>query len=149
MAEEKAAAPRPSTAAKARAFLAAYRRTCNITRAAAAAGIGSRQHYRWLERYPKYKAAFERAQVVAGDYLESVAVKRATRGWEEPVFYQGMECGRVRRFDGGLLQFLLRGAKPEKYKQSAELTGPGGGPIQAKLEVEFVGPKPEDPAKKA
>lgn len=103
--------------AKARAFLAAYRRTCNLTASAAAAGIGVRQHYRWLERYPKYAAAFERAQLVAADYLESCAIERATIGWEEPVFYQGDECGRVRRFDGGLMQFLLRGAKPEKYRE--------------------------------
>jgi hypothetical protein len=140
----------PSTVAKARAFLAAYRKTCNITESARAAGVGSRQHYRWLEKYPKYKAAFECAQVIAADYLESVAIERASIGWEEPVFYQGAECGRVRRFDGGLMQFLLRGAKPEKYKQSTELTGAGGGPIQAKLEVVFVsGPKAEAPAEKA
>jgi hypothetical protein len=132
-----------STAARARAFLAAYRRTCNITSSAKAAGINPRQHYRWLEKYPKYAAAFESAQRVAADYLESVAIKRATTGWEEPVFYQGEECGRVRRFDGGLMQFLLRGAKPEKYRQSAEVTGPGGGPIQATLEIVFRGAEPK------
>jgi hypothetical protein len=131
--------------ARARAFLAAYRRTCNITRSAAAAGIGPRQHYRWLEKYPKYAEAFKRAGVVAGDYLESMAVQRATVGWEEPVFYQGEECGRVRRFDGGLMQFLLRGAKPEKYKQSTEVTGANGGPIQAKLELVFRTPPPAIP----
>lgn len=139
-------AERTSTVVKARAFLAAYRRTCNITASAAAAGIKPRQHYRWLENYPKYAAAFRRASVVAADYLESVAIERAAVGWEEPVFYKGDECGTVRRFDGGLMQFLLRGAKPEKYKQSAELTGVGGGPIQAKLEIVFVGGKAETPA---
>lgn len=130
---------RAGTVAKALAFLAAYRRTCNITWAAKAAGIDPRAHYRWLAKYPKYAKAFESAKTVAADYLESVAVRRATKGWQEPVFYQGKECGRVRRFDGGLMQFLLRGAKPEKYKQSAEVTGPGGGPIQAKLEIVFRG----------
>lgn len=130
--------------ARANAFLAAYRKTCNITAAAKAAGIGPRQHYRWLEQYPKYKEAFEKATVVAADYLESVAVKRATVGWQEPIFYQGVECGRVRRFDGGLMQFLLRGAKPEKYRQTAEVTGPGGGPIQARLEVVFLSGKKEE-----
>ena len=130
---------RAGTVARAQAFLAAYRRTCNITAAAKAAKIDPRAHYRWLKRYPKYAAAFESAKTVAADYLESVAIRRATKGWEEPVFYQGAQCGRVRRYDGGLLQFLLRGAKPEKYKASAEVTGPGGGPIQATLEIVFRG----------
>jgi hypothetical protein len=133
--------PRVSTVARAKAFLAAYRRTCNITASANAAGIQPRQHYRWLEKYPKYKAAFERAQIVAAGFLESGAVKRATEGWEEPIFYQGAECGRVRRFDGGLMQFLLRGALPEKYNRTAiEHSGPGGKAIQTALEVVFVKP---------
>ena len=130
-------AARRSTAARARAFLAAYRKTCNITASAKAAGIGPRQHYRWLEKYPKYGEAFARAQVVAADHLESVAIKRASVGWQEPVFYQGKACGKVRRYDGGLMQFLLRGAKPEKYRQ-VEVTGAGGAPIKATLEVVFV-----------
>lgn len=94
-----------------------------------------------MEKYPQYAEAFARAQIVAADFLESVAVKRATVGWQEPVFYQGKLCGTVRRFDGGLTQFLLRGAKPEKYRDRSEVTGPGGGPIQATLEVVFVTPK--------
>ncbi len=135
---------RPSTRARARAFLAAYRKTCNITGSAAAAGISPRQHYRWLEKYAKYAAEFERATVIAGDYLESVAVRRAALGWNEPVFYQGRRCGSVRRFDGGLMQFLLRGAKPQKYKNTTELTGKDGAPIAATLEVVFL--KPGAPA---
>jgi hypothetical protein len=124
-----ASKPRPSTAAKARAFLAAYRKSCNLSDAARAAKIDPRSHYRWLKKYPKYAESFERAKVIASDYLESVAVKRATVGWNEPIFYKGMRCGTVRRFDGGLAQFLLRGAKPEKYKQHTEVSGPNGGPL--------------------
>jgi hypothetical protein len=131
--------------ARARAFLAAYRGTCNITESAVAAGINPRQHYRWLAKYPKYAEAFRRAQVVAADHLESIAVERAANGWEEPVFYQGAECGAVRRFDSGLLQFLLRGARPEKYKNSAELTGKDGAPLATTLKFIIVDndtPKP-------
>jgi hypothetical protein len=151
--------PRVSTVARAKAFLAAYRRTCNITASATAAGIQPRQHYRWLEKYPKYKAAFERAQIVAAGFLEACAIQRATIGWEEPVFYQGelvrekiysrngkkfIGYGKpltITRFDGGLMQFLLRGALPEKYNRTAiEHSGPGGKPIDSKLEIVFVKP---------
>jgi hypothetical protein len=132
---------RAATQARARAFLAAYRRTCSIHVAARAAKVNPRAHYRWLLN-EQYAAAFEKAKVVAGDYLESVAVKRASLGWQEPVYYQGKRCGMVRRFDGGLMQFLLRGAKPDKYTSRVELGGKEGAPIESRLEVVFVNAKP-------
>lgn len=130
---------RASTAVKVRAFLAAYRRTCNITQAAKAAGIDPRRHYAWLN-LEGYKELFRKATVVAGDYLEGVAVERATLGWKEPIYYQGKRVGYVRRFDSGLLQFLLRGAKPDKYRERTEITGKDGAPIKATLEVVFLKP---------
>jgi hypothetical protein len=130
--------PRTATVIKARAFLAAYRTNCNITKAAAAAGCSPRRHYVWLEKYPKYAAAFERAQVVAAGFLEAKAVEGAVEGWLEPVFYQGLACGAVRRFDLGARQFLLRGAMPEKYGRKVELTGKDGAPIESRLELVFV-----------
>ena len=107
--------PRTPTVIKARAFLAAYRATCNVTRSAKAAGIGPRRHYVWLEKYPKYKAAFARAQRVAAGMLKDKAVEGATEGWLEPVFFQGAPCGAVRRFDMGMRQVLLRGLLSEEF----------------------------------
>jgi hypothetical protein len=131
--------PLTSTVARARAFLASYRRTCNVTKSAKAAGVQPRQHYRWLLAYPGYAAAFGRAQPVAAQFLEDKAVEFSTDGWLEPVFYQGQACGAVRRHDVGLLQFLLRGANPEKYnRDKVEVTGKDGGPIDNRLEVVFV-----------
>jgi hypothetical protein len=80
--------------------------------------------------------------VQAGEHLETVAVERATKGWLEPIYYQGARCGSVRRYDGGLLQFLLRGTLPEKYGHKTEISGPEGAPLQAKVEVVFI--KPHD-----
>jgi len=44
-------------------------------------------------------------------------------GWEEPVFGSGgtgmgtVEVGAIRKFDSTLLIFLLKGARPEKYRE--------------------------------
>lgn len=103
--------------AKARAFLAAYRQTASITKAAAAAKIDRTMHYRWLSS-ESYRTAFKAAQEEAAELLEDEAVRRATEGTLEPVFYQGIKCGAVRRYSDGLMQFLLRGFKPDKYRQS-------------------------------
>jgi hypothetical protein len=112
--------PRTATVIKARAFLAAYRATCNITKSAQLAGISPRRHYVWLEKYPKYAAAFKRAQVVAAGLLESKVIEGAFDGWTEAVYYQGQPCGEVQRFDLGGRQMLLRGAMREKYGAHVE-----------------------------
>lgn len=123
-----------------RDFLQCYSDTCNVVRAAAAAGIPRSTHYFWLEKDSKYREAYAKRRIRAGDYLESEAVDRATRGWVEPVFYQGAKCGSVRRYSDGLLMLLLRGAKPELYGNKTEISGPQGAPIEAKIEVIFVRP---------
>jgi hypothetical protein len=130
----------PETKEKIQAFFAAYAATCNIVGAARKAGISRTSHYRWLAK-PNYREAFTRAQHLAREYLESELVKRATKGWTEPIFYQGAQCGTVRRFDGATGMALLRGMWPEKYgTQRQEISGPQGTPIQAKIEVVFVRP---------
>jgi hypothetical protein len=125
--------PRTQAEANARAFLAAYRQTASITKAAAAAKIERTMHYRWLKSSESYKLAFENAQAEAAELLEDEAVRRATEGTLEPVFYQGLKVGAVRRYSDGLMQFLLRGFKPAKYASRTELTGPGGGPLEISL----------------
>jgi len=131
-----------TTPERMRAMINAYAETCNIVAACKKAGIARMTHYRWLKR-PRYAAVFEKTKRLAADYLESEAVTRATKGWLEPVYYQGSKCGAVRRFDGGLMQFLLRGMMPERYGSKTEISGPAGEPIQAKIEVVFV--RPQDP----
>jgi hypothetical protein len=116
---------------KARAFLAAFRLTGDITRAAKAAQMERTLHYRWLRDSDAYKKDFAQASEEFGDALEGEAVRRANEGVLEAVFYQGAPCGAIRVYSDGLMQFLLKGFKPAKYAQrvSAELSGPGGGPI--------------------
>lgn len=117
--------------AKARAFLAAFKQTGSITRAADAVKMDRSLHYRWLALSSNYARDFRKASDEFADALEGEAIRRAIEGVLEPVFYQGLPCGAIRVYSDGLMQFLLKGFKPEKYAQrvSAELTGPGGGPV--------------------
>jgi hypothetical protein len=59
----------------------------------------------------------------------------------EGVYYKGKPVGVKRIYSDALLMFLLRGARPEKYRTGVELTGPNGGPLEAGLTVTFVKPK--------
>jgi hypothetical protein len=137
--------PLRSTVARANAFLAAYRKTANLTASARAAGISVRAHYHWLVQYPKYQAAFERSHLVAKHFLKDKAIEYATVGHLEPVFFQGQPCGAIRRHDSGLHQMLLRGAFPEEFGRKIELSGKDGGAIQSRLEVSFVEPAGRTP----
>jgi hypothetical protein len=124
---------------KQRAFLAAYAKIGNISRAAAAAEVSRSLHYRWLED-EGYRAEFDNAHDEACDSLEAEARRRAEEGVDEPVFYKGEVCGTVRRYSDTLMIFLLKGAMPEKYKDRGELqvkkgTGILGGLTDEELEA--------------
>ncbi len=91
-----------------------------------------------MQEDPEYAAAFTEAQEEAADRLEEEARRRAVEGVDEPVFYKGKKCGAIRRYSDSLLIFLLKGVRPEKFKErsSTELSGPQGGDIV----VTFVQP---------
>ncbi len=133
---------------KKRAFLAAYCTTGNVSEAARLAGINRLSHYDWLHSDERYAAVFEQAVEISGDYLEAVARDRATKGWLEPVYYHGTVVGHVRKYSDTLLIFLLKGVRPEKFRDNATIrhTGPGGGAIQIEGDYELSQRLMADPA---
>jgi len=127
------------------AFLAAYRTCGNITRAAIIAKIDRSSHFRWIKENSKYKTIFGDAHEAAADSLEEEARRRASEGWLEPVWYEGSQCGQVRKFSDTLLIFLLKGLRPEKYREriSAELSGS----VQVSVRLEDARVRAEKAAK--
>jgi len=116
---------------KQRAFLAAFAKTCNITRASAAAKVHRTCHFRWMRDDTEYSAAFARAREEAITVLEDEAVRRAHEGIAKPVWFQGNEVGAVQEYSDSLLVVLLKAHKPDTYRENwkGEISGPGGGPI--------------------
>lgn len=99
------------------AFLAAYAKSARISRAADAAGIGRQTHYDWLAHDTEYRAEFVKAKELAMQTLEDEATRRALGDGCEP--------------SDRLMEFLLKGGRPEVYRerQSIEHSGPGGKPL--------------------
>lgn len=157
-------------------FLACYRKTGSITKAAAAAKIDRAIHYRRLGKDPVYAAAFAEAEKEAKAFLtqqaedriveaEDALFTRAVEGWDEPVTYQGGftyepvrdEEGKVvmapdpdtgdpkpvmsdkpvciRKFSDSNLQFFLRGARPEKYRERHQVEHTGTVTIVERLQA--------------
>jgi len=106
-----------------KAFIAHFSLTGNSTASAAAAGVTRRAAELLRERDETFAAAWAEAREEAADHLEDEARRRAVDGWEEPVYGSGgpgrgtEEVGTIRRFDSTLLIFLLKGARPEKYRE--------------------------------
>jgi len=111
------------------AFLAAYSATCNVSRAAKSSKIDRCTHYAWLKENEQYREAFADAKEQAADTLEDEAVRRAHEGVERAATVAGKR-ELVREYSDTLLIFLLKGMRPEKYRERSEVKMPG---LEAKL----------------
>lgn len=106
---------------KQRAFLAAFAQSGIITVAAKTAKVDRKSHLNWLAN-PEYAKAFESAREEALDLMEWEARKRAMRQTKPSDL---------------MLIFLLKGGRPEKYRDNAavKITGADGGPVQINLNI--------------
>jgi hypothetical protein len=140
---------------KARAFLKAFRVTASVTAAAHAVGCSRDLHYRWLADKKGYREAFELAKEQAAQSLEDEAIRRAHSGIFKPNIWKGDFCypeseyeldaerstkrrpvyklkdgakpRGVLEYSDALLMFMLRGARPERYRERAAVEIPGSG----------------------
>lgn len=105
------------------AFLAAYSECGTTKRAAEITGLQRWAHYQWLKTDPEYKKAFAEAKRMACQSLEAEAIRRAVDGWDEPVFYEGVQTAVKRKYSDTLLIFMLKGANPKKYAEFTTHSG--------------------------
>jgi hypothetical protein len=125
-----AALAQRATPKKRAAFLDALERCGNVTQAAVAAGVDRRLMYRTRAADPEFAAKWDEAVELGADALEDEARRRAHDGVEEP-----LTCARglilddygqpvtVRKYSDTLLIFLLKGARPEKYRDNIKVSG--------------------------
>lgn len=107
---------------KQKAFLAAFEETCSVTRAAELAHVDRKTHYAWLDD-PEYRAAFQRSRERAADALEDEAVRRAREGTMRATTVAGKR-EIVVDYSDLLLIFLLKGMRPDKYRERSEVKMP-------------------------
>ena len=84
-----------------RAFLTAYMQCGQLRHSCRQTGLDHTNHYYWLKTDPAYAEAFTQAREYAVDHLEDIAMARATA---------------VEKPSDILLIFLLKAARPEKYR---------------------------------
>lgn len=82
--------------------------------------------YDWRADDATFAAEWDAALDQAADTMEREAFRRAVEGVDEPVYGslgQGMgsgEVGQIRKYSDTLLIFLLKAARPEKFRERTE-----------------------------
>ena len=133
------------------AVLSAFKNCANVTRACEIADIARATFYGWLKEDPGFKASYEAAREEAVQVLEDEAIRRAYVGVERPVYQGGKKVGVVQEYSDTLLIFLLKGARPQKYRDNVrqEVTGADGAPLGPRKVVIHIVPTPSAEDSKA
>lgn len=124
-----------------RLFLRAFASRGIILDGCKAAGVSRKAVRHWRESSEWFSELYDIAMEEAADRIEAEAIRRAVDGYDEPVIYQGMpttivdaETGEqrqltVRKYSDTLMALVLKGARPDKYRENhkVELEGGAGG----------------------
>lgn len=110
-------------------FCRAYAQRGIIREGTTAAGVSRKTYQRWRKEDEGFNEACMEAKRMAVDVLESEAHRRAVDGFQRPVIYQGEVTETYTDYSDSLLSMLMRGNKPEKYKERTEHSGSVGRPM--------------------
>ncbi len=102
----------------------------SITRAGEKVDVSYITICNWRKKDKDFDAAIEAAYHQGTDRIEDEAYRRAVQGTQKPVFYQGEECAVVTEYSDSLLTTLLKGRRPEVYRDRLGISGPNGGPVE-------------------
>lgn len=122
------------------AFLDVYGKTGNLSEALRLSGLTRADVVAARRGDPEFQQMYEDAEATSGDALEAEARRRAVQGVNKIVVQQGMpvymrdNLGRLMRDELGglipvvettysdrLLELLLKGAKPDKYRENVKV----------------------------
>jgi hypothetical protein len=127
---------RPLTRKDRAAFLEALGHGWSVRHAAVHAGRHWRRFYTLRDRDETFAAEWADAVGAGTDVLEHEAFRRAVDGVTEPIYQGGELVGHVQRYSDKLLEFLLRGRRPQTYRDNA---GPDV-PVTIVLQSAFAAP---------
>ncbi|MBN2326733.1 MAG: hypothetical protein JXR73_06230 [Candidatus Omnitrophica bacterium] len=89
-----------------------------VSIAAKAAGISRQTAYNHRHTDSDFATQWDDAIRQASEVLEFEARRRAFEGVLEPVYYRGEVVGQVRKYSDTLIIFLLKGLKPNMYRDN-------------------------------
>lgn len=97
-------------------FLAVLADAGNVSEACRQTGTSRDTVYKIKKKDEAFARRWDSAIEVAADKLEAEVLRRALKGVEVPLHYQGMLTGHtITKYSDALAMFILKGLRPEKY----------------------------------
>lgn len=137
----------PNTPTRARAsrrrqwkpvFIEVLSHTANVTTAAKAAGVNRSFAYEAKHKDPAFAMQWQEAWDSAIDLLEQEAWRRAVQGVRKPVFQGGARVGWIREYSDALLQQLLKGHLPARYRERVQVEQTRSPEAMSNLDAEIL-----------
>lgn len=101
------------TREKEQEFLDLLRFNGNVTVSARQVGCSRKVFYDHRNKYPAFREAWDEALEEATEHLEEEVRRRGQDGYDEPVFWKGVQTATVRKYSDNLLMFLMKKRNPE------------------------------------
>lgn len=111
-------------------FLDLLRTNSNISVSARSVGISPSTVNAHRLRDPNFDKACQEALEEATDYMEAEAIRRAIKGVDKTIYYQGVPIGTETIYSDSLLLRLLEANRPEKWSSKSS--------VNIKKEVEIT-----------
>ena len=102
-----------------------------VTAALKLAGYTRTWAYKQKREDEEFATLWANADDIAVEAMEAELDRRAFKGVDEPIFYQGENVATVKKYSDILLMFRLKAKRPETYRENVrtEHVGKDGGPI--------------------
>lgn len=109
----------------------------NVSKACQAVKISRGCAYDHRKNDADFAALWEEAVEIGMDELESEARRRAFKGTKKPVYQKGQCVGYIQEYSDTLMIFLLKGGRPEKYRERFDVNTNVQGTLDVNIEFEI------------
>ena len=122
----------------------------NVSKAAKAIKISRNVAYEHKKKDTDFAAAWDEVIEAVADEMEQELYRRAVKGTLKPIFYKGQLVTKVREYSDRLLEFGLKGKRPEIYRERLDLNAHHTGTLDPNIQftidkIYADGEQPTDP----
>jgi len=111
-----------------------------VTAACAEIGISRQTVYMERQRNEDFAVAWADVEERSTERMEAEAYRRAVEGVATPMVSAGRLVTTVQTYSDGLLQFMLKARRPEKYRERVDVAHSGGIEQRVKVDLSKLDP---------
>ena len=116
-------------------FLDSFRECGLVTEACRVAKVGRTTAYEERQRSEEFALAWADIEEETTEKMEREAIRRGSEGFDKPVFQGGKQVGTITEYSDSLLQFMLKGRRPDKYSERHSIEHSGQVTKRVKLDL--------------